>query len=222
MNTSIRNEDYQHCHIKKSSQSNASSSFDKRIDEDTKHDSISMARIVVDIICSVSAAQARSQFSDNVCPNQGNKLHDGVECPNEKTSDYFKCTIHDKAERKHIAFSDIDDSNLSSCNDQDMNSSDHTNLIGCTHSSGICKKSATNLNDNTSNVSSQRNMDIAHEIISEDIHNRVLSIDKRSRYEENCSTSRETDCSLKKIMDEYDKKFPDEDDEANSYYSRYH
>ena len=225
-NTSIRDEDYQNCHTRKSCKPNASSLFDRHIDEDTEKNGISMARIVVDILRSISATHARSKISDNVCPNRRNILHDSVECPNEQTSDYpcphQKCTVTDDTEGKHNAFSGLDDSNLS-CDDLDRNSFNRTNLTGCAHSSGICKKSATNLNDITSYVSSQRNMDITHEIKSKDIHNLdVLTIEKRSRYEENCSTSRETDCSLKTIMDEYDKKFPDEDDEANSCHSRYH
>ena len=146
-NTSIWDEDDQSCHIRKACQPNASS-FDKHRDEDTKKDNISMAMIVVDILCFVSATQSTSKRSDNVCPNKRSKLHDSVECHNEQASVYFKsphqkATVHGDTERKHIAFSYRDDSKLS-CDDLDRNSSDRANLTGCDFSSGICEKYPTN------------------------------------------------------------------------------
>ena len=72
-------------------------------------------------------------------------------------------------------------------------------------------------------LSASNNADNLHKILSKKVHDsNVQRNDNSSRSEENCTTSKEHTWSLKRIMEEYDERFPDEDDEATSYHSRYH
>ena len=252
------------CSDRQSDQPNVSSSYGQYTEESNRQKYNNMARVVIDILCSVSETQARSKTShkdernqtdqcsietDNsgtdVCygmnirqtsysnaakqsihdkhnvfigkdsdrtlpsdvfPNQHNNLHDSVEYSNEKILDdlnlHQKCMLHDdKAEEQHVSLSDIYGSKIP-CDDQDGYSPDRKTPAEFEQSSNISVKSTTNMNNY--NGSSPRHTDNSHEPNSKN------------------STSRETDWSLKKIMDDYDERFPDEDDEVSSYHSMYY
>ena len=126
------------------------------------------------------------------------------------------------AEKKQIKILDGGGSLISSDVDGD-NQANKANLSEGQGRANICTESPTNPIDRFE-LTTKNHTDNLCEILSNksnDTHGKrnIGTEDISKSEEDNCSASDGSQWSLKKIMDEYDEKYPDEDEEANSFQS---
>ena len=174
----------------------------------------------------------------NICKSTGHATHfiecrkQPFSCGNAKDSadanapdelnTHEKGTIpYTKAEQKQIGILDRGSSLVSADGDEE-NQLNKANLTEGQDRSNICAESPTNPIDRLEQTTTN-DTDNLHEILSKTHDKRNTGTEDISKSEDVCSASEGSQWSLKKIMDEYDEKYPDEDEEANSFHntSRY-